>query len=143
DYDSGTMPVYELPTGVPDEQRQQIRDHRPDELRDRLVRGPARRNEERGDEAPGNERADVWDHHCGQVAAEALNSFLHRFHPLYCETGGIIEAGGARHKCQSFGRRRFRSRDPARYIVRKLTSSCGTTASPSGCRVATISLATR
>ena len=41
------------------------------------------------------------------------------------------------------GRRRFRSSDPARYIVRKPTSSWGTTVSPTGCRAATMSLATR
>ena len=44
---------------------------------------------------------------------------------------------------RSLGRSRLRSSDPARYMVRNPISSCGTTASPTGFRAATMSLAAR
>src|SRR5467141_1764770 len=71
------MPVDELPTGVPDEEREQEGDHRTDELRDCFVRGPACWNDERRDESPRDECADVRYDHCGQVAAKALDALLH------------------------------------------------------------------
>src|SRR6184192_1509924 len=90
---AAAVPIDELPTGVPDEEREQIRDHRPDELREVLVRGPPRWNEERGDESPRDERADVRDDHCGQVAAKALNSFLHRCPPPLMRNGRHHRSG--------------------------------------------------
>src|SRR5439155_7409399 len=243
---AAAVPVDELPTGVSDEEREQIRDHRPDELRERLVRGPARWNEERGDESPRDKCADVRYDHCGEIAAETLHALLHGPPPppiakraasseqdaaltsanlspgscdnparaaqcagsprmrLRCrrsrsrrsgltttvctllssssgtvlttrsvaatsrslskavfETTRVISTfgnsaerretrihavaipAGQTTVTRVLGRRRFRSSDPARYIVRKPTSSWGTTASPTGCRAATISLATR
>src|SRR5215211_3134004 len=68
-----------------DEQRQHEPDHRADkadvgiavgvvpEATDPADRGPARLNEERGDEAPGDEGGDVRHDHAGQEGAELLD----------------------------------------------------------------------
>ena len=68
--------VYQLAAGVADQERQQERDHRANELREGLVGQPAGGNEERGDQAPGDERPDVGHDHTGQEAAKLLEPCL-------------------------------------------------------------------
>ena len=62
---------------VGDKQRQQVNEHRIDELRERRTGPPARGNEEGRDEAPGDKGADVGHDHRAQGPAESLDVLLH------------------------------------------------------------------
>ena len=71
--DGPALTVDHAAAGVADEDRQQVGDDRADQLGQVLVRRPARGDEHGGDEAPGDERADVRHDHAGHEAAEALD----------------------------------------------------------------------
>lgn len=60
-----------------DQHRQQVAQHRFDELPQIRIGPPARGNEQRRDEPPCDEGADVGHHHAAQRFAEALNPFFH------------------------------------------------------------------
>ena len=57
--DAAAMAVDELAARVADQQRDHEVDHRPDDGRDVLVGSPAGRDDERRDQSPGEDRADV------------------------------------------------------------------------------------
>src|SRR5918994_2226137 len=72
------LPVDQLAARVADEDGQEVEDHRLDEGRILLVRQPAVRDEQGGDQPPGDEGPDVGHHHPGEVTPDALDR---RFHP--------------------------------------------------------------
>jgi hypothetical protein len=92
--DDGTaLAVHQPAAGVADQQRQQVGDHRGDEGAQGRVRYPARRDEQRCDQTPRDERADVGKHHRGKVAAEPLDAGPDRRPP-----GLICRFGRSRHR---------------------------------------------
>ena len=75
--DRAALAVDEASAGVADEDGQEGQDHRPDQRRQLLVRQPARRDEQGGDQAPRDERGDVGHDHAGQEATDPLDRGLH------------------------------------------------------------------
>ena len=65
--------VDEAAAGVGDQDRQQVVDHRADDRGQIRVRGPADRDEERGEDAPRDQGGDVRHDHAGHERADALD----------------------------------------------------------------------
>ncbi len=60
---AATVTADQTTTGKTDQQRQQIGDHRTNQLRQCLVRHPSGGNKQRRDNTPGDKCADVWHYH--------------------------------------------------------------------------------
>ena len=73
------LPGDVAPCGVGDQQRQEVGQHRPDQLRELSVGPPSLRDEKRGDESPRDERADIGHDHAAQGPAELLDLLSHNF----------------------------------------------------------------
>ncbi|MPM51738.1 hypothetical protein SDC9_98489 [bioreactor metagenome] len=72
--DHGTaLAVDRTAAGVADQQREQVGDDRVDHLGQVGVRGPPGRDDEGGEQAPGDERTDVRHDHPGQEPTELLH----------------------------------------------------------------------
>ena len=73
------LPGDVAPCGVGDQQRQEVGQHRPDQLCELSVGPPSLRDEKRGDESPRDERADIGHDHAAQGPAELLDLLSHNF----------------------------------------------------------------
>jgi hypothetical protein len=67
------LSVDDAPAGIADQDRQEDMDDRVDQRAQLGIRQPAGRDEQRGDQAPGDERRDVGHDHAGQERADALD----------------------------------------------------------------------
>ena len=70
------MAVNHLTPGEADKQRNEPLCHRRTRLSQYLVRHPARWDEQRRKQAPGNKGADIRHYHCAEETAEFLHSFF-------------------------------------------------------------------
>ena len=86
-HDRAARPADHLAARVGDEERQRIPEERADERTEFLVRQPARVDEERRCQPPGDEGADVGHDHARQELSERLNLLFHNASPcdFMCE----------------------------------------------------------
>ncbi len=71
---AATDTVNHFATGVTDQQRQQVGNHRFNQCPQGLIRKEAVRNEQGGDDSPGNERPDIGHNHAGEERPEFLDA---------------------------------------------------------------------
>ncbi len=65
--------AHQAATGITDQQRQQVGNHRTNQLGHGFVWQPSGGNKQRGDNTPGDKRPDIWHYHVAQKATKVLD----------------------------------------------------------------------
>ncbi len=76
--DRALLPAHGLAAGIADQDGEQEAEHGSHHAVDGLVGEPAVRNEEGGDQAPGDEGSDVGHDHAAEEPSKFLNALFHR-----------------------------------------------------------------
>ena len=71
------LAAHHLAAGIADQQGKEVVEHGGDHLCDGFIGEPAVRDEQGGDEAPGNEGADVGHDHAAEEPPKFLHAFFH------------------------------------------------------------------